>query len=68
MQFVNKFTLRSFNRNFRGDFWVYFEYIVYFYDGATFVLQLSKNEEDAEIKQKATEIECTQQRNIDNNL
>jgi hypothetical protein len=32
------------------------------------VLQLSKNEEDAEIKQKATEIECTQQRNIDNNL
>ena len=68
MQFVNKFTLRSFNRNFRGDFWVYFEYIVYFYDGATFVLQQSKNEEDAEIKQKATEIECTQQRNIDNNL
>jgi len=29
------------------------------------VLQLSKNEEDAEIKQKATEIEHTQQRNID---
>jgi hypothetical protein len=29
------------------------------------VLQLSKNEEDAEIKQKATEIECTRQRNID---
>jgi hypothetical protein len=28
-------------------------------------LQQSKNEEDAEIKQKATEIECTQQRNID---
>ena len=49
----------------RGDFWVYFEYIVCFYDGATFVLQLSKNEEDAEIKQKATEIEHTQQRNID---
>ena len=65
MQFVNKFTLRSFNRNFRGDFWIYFEYIVYFYDGATFVLQLSKNEEDAGIKQKATEIECTLQRNID---
>ena len=65
MQFVNKFTLRSFNRNFRGDFWVYFEYIVYFYDGATFVLQQSKNEEDAEIKQKATEIECTRKRNID---
>ena len=65
MQSVNKFTLRSFNRNFRGDFWVYFEYIVYFYDGATFVLQLSKNEEDAEIKQKATEIEHTQQRYID---
>ena len=65
MQSVNKFILRSFNRNFRGDFWIYFEYIVYFYDGATFVLQLSKNEEDAEKKQKATEIECTRQRNID---
>ena len=58
-QFVNKFTLRSFNRNFRVDFWVYFEYIVCFYDDATFVLQLSKNEEGAEIKQKATEIEYT---------
>jgi hypothetical protein len=29
------------------------------------VLQLSKNEEDAEIKQKATEIECTRKRDID---
>ena len=65
MQFVNKFTLRSFNRSFRGDFWVYFEYIVYFCDSATFVVQLRKNEEDAEIKQKATEIEYTRKRNID---
>jgi hypothetical protein len=29
------------------------------------VLQQSKNEEDAEIKQKATEIEYTRQRKID---
>ena len=32
-----------------------------FCDDATFVLQLSKNEDDAEIKQKATEIESIRQ-------
>ena len=57
MQFVNKFTLRSFNRNFRVDFWIYIEQIVFFNEGATFVLQLSENRQDADIKQKAAEIE-----------
>ena len=32
-----------------------------FCDDATFVLQLTKKEEDAEIKQKATEIESIRQ-------
>jgi hypothetical protein len=35
--------------------------LIGFCDDATFVLQLSKNEEDAEIKQKATEIESIRQ-------